>query len=218
MIRVALADEPVGFDARVRSPGLRATAEMVGEKPKRNAGKRFKKIAKKREDIPPDQFPPYWTEALDDLMQAYRHICAYSCFRIHEVTGARSVDHFAAKSRSWDKVYEWSNYRLACSLLNARKKDFSDILDPFDIQDGWFQLELVAFQVIPNPNLSQATRKRITDTVDRLRLNDFCKERTEDAERYWNKDISLRTLERESPFVALELHRQRRLNKADTKV
>lgn len=42
---------------------------------------------------------------------------------------------------------------MACSRLNARKRDFTDILDPFEVQTGWFQLELVGFQVLPAPKL-----------------------------------------------------------------
>ena len=149
-------------------------------------------------------------------MKVYHQICAYSCFRIHEVTGAVSVDHFAPKSRAWDRVYEWNNYRLACSRLNARKRDFSDILDPFEVEDGWFQLELVGFQIIPNPDLNRALRQRVQQTIDRLGLNDFRNRRTADAEDYWNRDVSLRILRRESPFVAKELERQGRLNAEDT--
>jgi hypothetical protein len=84
-------------------------------------------------------------------MAAYHQICAYSCFRIHPVTGAQSADHFAPKSQSWRKVYQWSNYRLCSGRLNARKNDYGDVLDPFEIQPGWFQLELLGFQVIPDP-------------------------------------------------------------------
>jgi len=215
MIRVESAKEPDGFKVAVREPGLRAIAEMVGEKPPRPAGKRFAKIAERREDISSNNFPSYWTESLADLMRLYHRTCAYSCFRIHPVTGGRSVDHFAAKSRKWDQVYEWENYRLACSLLNARKKDFGDVLDPFEIADGWFQLELVGFQVRPNPDLNESVRNRIQRTIDRLGLNDFRTERAEDAERYWTKEYSLATLTRESPFVAMELRRQGRLLAGD---
>jgi hypothetical protein len=95
MIRVTPAPEPPHFDDVVRAPGLRAIAEMVGERPPRRGGRRFRKIAEMREEIPPDQFPPYWTKVLDDLMAAYDRVCAYSCFRIHPVTGSRSVDHMA---------------------------------------------------------------------------------------------------------------------------
>src|ERR1700722_1881380 len=103
MIRVVPAREPGTFDSKVRVPGLRAIAEMVGEKPPRSGGKRFPTVAKRRKDIPAEKFPPYWTEALDDLMTAYNGICAYSCFRIHPVTGSRSVDHMVAKSRAWHR-------------------------------------------------------------------------------------------------------------------
>jgi hypothetical protein len=212
LIRVEKANEPLSFNERVRIPGLRVIAEMVGEKPQRTAGKRFKKIADQRDDIPAKEFPPYWTEALNDLMEAYDWTCAYSCFRIHPVTGRRSVDHFAAKSRQWEKVYEWSNYRLASSLLNARKNDFGDVLDPFEIVDGWFQLELVGFQVLPDPTLKHAIRERVQRTIDRLGLNDFRRARERDAENYWSGEISWRVLSEESPFVAKELRRQGRLN------
>ncbi len=197
MIHVRLAEEPASFNEAVRTPGLRAMAEMVGETPTRNAGRRYTRIADRRGDIPADKFPPYWTAALDDLMTLYEQMCAYCCFRIHPVTGSSSVDHFAAKSRKWDRVYEWNNYRLACSRLNARKNDFGDVLDPIQIYDGWFQLELVGFQIVPNPHLHPITRDEIQNTIDRLGLDDFRQERAEDAERYWSKDISLSILTRE---------------------
>jgi len=215
VIGVRLAAEPATFEGAVRAPGLRAIAEMVGETPPRQAGRRHKKIADRRQDIPPDKFPPYWTESLDDLMSLYNRVCAYSCFRIHPVTGSRSVDHFAAKSRRWDRVYEWNNYRLACSLLNARKNEFDDVLDPIQVDDGWFQLELVGFQIVPNPQLHTITREVIQKTTDRLGLDEFREARAEDAERYWGREISLFILTEESPFVAKELRRQGRLNVGD---
>jgi hypothetical protein len=89
------------------------------------------------------------------------------------------------------------------------------VLDPFTIQPGWFQLELLGFQVIPDPSLPRATRDAIQDTIDRLGLDDFKSDREKDAERYWNRDISLRVLKEESPFVAEELRRQGRLNPGD---
>ncbi len=215
MIRVTPAPEPSHFDRLVRTPGLRAIAEMVGERPPRRGGRRFQKVADRREDIPADRFPPYWTEVLDDLMTAYDRICAYSCFRIHPVTGSRSVDHMAAKSRAFDQVYEWSNYRLASSLLNSRKKNFSDVLDPFEIIDGWFQLELLGFQVIPAPELPAKIRTRVKQTIERLGLDDFRTARERDAENYWTRKVSLAVLIEESPFVAKELRRQGRLNGED---
>jgi hypothetical protein len=217
VIPVTPAQEPAGFDAKVRQPGFRAIAEMVGKAPaiKRAAGKPFKKLATRERDIPPEKFPPYWTEALDDMTKAYDEICAYSCFRIHPVTGARSADHFAPKSLDWRQVYEWSNYRLCCSRLNSRKNDFGDVLDPFQLTPHWFQLELVGFQVVPNPQLNATDQQAIRDTIERLGLDGFRRQREEDAERYWQNGYSLQVLKQESPFVASELYRQNRLNVGD---
>ena len=107
MIKVVPAPESATFDSKVRQPGLRALARK-------------------------GKIRPYWTRALDDLMAAYHEICAYSCFRIHPITGARSADHFAPKPKDRDNIYEWSNYRLVCSRLNSSKRDFGDVLDPFE--------------------------------------------------------------------------------------
>jgi len=218
MIPVTPEPEPPNFDRDVRQPGLRAIAEMVGKRPPtpRTRGKPYQQIAQHESDIPSKCFPSYWTGALDDLMTAYNEVCAYSCFRIHPVTGARSTDHFAPKSQEWRRVYEWDNYRLACSRINSRKCDFSNVLDPFTIKNGWFRLELVGFQVLPNPYLRRAERAAIQDTIDQLRLNDFCKDREQDAEEYWSREIALSKLRRESPFVAYELRRQKRLLPGDT--
>ena len=215
MIKVTPAPEPATFDAVVRQPGLRSIAEKVGEKPSRRGGRRFSKMADRREDIPAESFHPYWTEALDDLMTAYNRICAYSCFRIHPVTGSRTVDHMAAKSKAWDQVYEWMNYRLACSLVNARKNTFGDVLDPFLIEDDWFELELVGFQVKPARHLNGETRAQVQATIDRLRLNDFTASRERDAINYWENGVPFKILMEESPFVARELRRQGRLLPGD---
>ncbi len=218
MIPVVQAKKPKTFDDNVRKPGLRAIAEMVG-KPSpypRTAGKPFKPIATREKDIPVENFPAYWTAALDDLMSAYGEICAYSCFRIHPVTGARSADHFAAKSRHWRAAYQWSNYRLCCSRLNSRKNDISTVLDPFKIRVGWFEMELLGFQIIPGSSITSADiEQQVQDTITTLGLNDFCRDREKDAERYWNNGYSLQVLREESPFVAYELWRQNRLKPGD---
>lgn len=217
MIPVKKAKKPSTFDKKVREPGLRALAEMVGKAPPypRAKGQAYKKIANRKKDIPSDKFPAYWTDALDELMAAYQSVCAYTCFRIHSVTGARSADHFVAKSKHWGKAYEWSNYRLCCSRINSRKNDFDDVLDPFLVGEAWFELELAFFQVIPAKHLAPDVRQTVQDSINRLKLNDFREARQEDAERYWQKGYSLDVLKQESPFVAFELHRQNRLNAGD---
>jgi hypothetical protein len=217
MMPVTMAKKPATFDEKVRKPGLRAISEMVGQTPKfpRTGGHPFKKIATAKRDIPSEKFPPYWTEALDDLMSAYNQICAYSGFRIHPVTGSRSADHMIAKSLSWRNVYEWKNYRLACGRLNSRKREFDDVIDPFHVQAGWFELDLVTFNIVPAPGLNNKTTELINLTIERLGLNDFRHYREDYAELYLSREISLRVLRKEAPYIAYELFRQHRLNPGD---
>ena len=108
MIRVVPAIEPAHFDERVRQPGLALIAQLA-------------ESAGSKDAIPPSQFKPYWRRALDDLMASYNRTCAYLSLYIPRVAGTPSVDHMAAKSKAWDRVYEWSNYRLACLSMNAAK-------------------------------------------------------------------------------------------------
>ena len=175
-MRVIPAPEPGTFNETVRQPGLLALDELAD-----------RHYAGSKEAVPPGKFPPYWRRSLNDLLEGYRPICSYLCLYIPRGTGARSVDHFVAKSLGWDQAYEWHNYRLACSLMNARKGNAVSVLDPFEVEDGWFVLELVAFQVVPAEGLADQIAGSVEDTVKRLRLNDdeCCRAREEYAEEYW---------------------------------
>ncbi len=218
MIRVALADEPDDFDQKVRKPGLRAIAELVGEVPEvRRRGRPTRKRAERREDLKSDDFPPLWTDALDDLCSAYHRICAYTSFYIPRVTGARSVDHMIPKSVAWDHVYEWSNLRLACAIMNSRKRDAQTVLDPFEVLDEWFELDCVGYQVKPRDGVEPDILARVEDTLIRMGLNDgeCCALREEYVSDYRSGDISLTRLERRAPFIARELRRQGKLRAGD---
>ena len=202
MIPVTPAPEPPGFDTKVRKPGKRAIERL------------------KAEATPPDELvdrlPSLWRKAIPDLMKAYNEICAYSCFRIHAVTGAASVDHMAPKSREWHLIYEWSNFRLASSRMNSRKDNWLDVLDPFELEDGWFRIELSGFQVCPGRRLSAEIRAQVEATICRLKLNDYAFRTTREshAADFWTGRICFDVLVRESPFVAMELRRQNRLTDA----
>lgn len=211
MIRVEQAPEPADFDSKVRQPGLRAIAEMTGtpDLPKRR-GRPREVIAASPDEIPADKFPSLWTEALPELLEGYGRVCAYMSFYIERVTGAPSVDHMLPKSLDWSEIYEWRNYRLACSLMNSRKNAYRDVLDPLEIEDGWFRMELVGYQVIPDPELPADTREKVQATIERLKLNDYecLKLREEYAEDFNLGNISQNYLRRRAPFLAREIERQ----------
>lgn len=218
MIPVAQADEPKSFDKKVRQRGLRAIGELVGAAPtKKRRGRPRKKAADKRGDIPATAFPPYWQDATDDLLDAYARVCNYACLYIEHVTGAATVDHWVPKSTSWDRVYEWSNYRLACSLFNSRKNAFFDIVDPFDVKPGMFGLDLTTLKVVPGPDAEDDDLTLIQSTITRLGLDGIDYSNALDAylEAYEADEITYTYLARRAPFLAAELRRQGKLRPGD---
>lgn len=215
MIRVTLAEEPATFDRTVRKPGLSAIAELVGEKPTiRRPGPRRHKRANTREEIPASAFPEFWTKAIPDLLEKYHRLCAFLACYMEEINPA-TVDHMIPKSRAWHLVYEWSNYRLASHLLNSLKSDLIEFIDPFEIQDDWFGLELVEFEVYIRQSFPTNLQAAAKNTLDCLNQRDCCVLRKQYVIDYHNREIALNYLERRAPFVARELRRQRRLNAGD---
>jgi len=218
MIPVIKVDEPPDFDARVRQKGLNAITELIGQKPNRvRRGPKRTKVAATPAEIPWEAFPPFWRDVLPEMLDSYHRLCAYLSLYIEHATGSPSVDHVIPKSKAWDKVYEWSNYRLACALVNARKNNVEGVLDPFQISEGLFALELVEFQVIAGPSAQGEVIARVEASIETLGLNlaDCRKARREYVESYEEGHIDLSYLTRRAPFIAQELRRQGRLRQGD---
>ncbi len=62
---------------------------------------------------------------------------------------AGTVDHFVSWHEDRSKAYEWGNYRFSAAWINASKSrtPVADILDPFNIEDGRFELLLPSLQL-----------------------------------------------------------------------
>jgi hypothetical protein len=224
MMRVEPQPEPrppgFDFDKEVRQPGLSALAELTGNAPTiQRPGPRIAKRADTIEDLDPQVVRDYayWTRALAALHEAYRGVCAYSCFYIEPLSGP-TVDHFVAITKTLREAYEWRNYRLAFALMNACKGAFADVLDPFEVQDGWFVLDLDTLDVEPGAGLEPDLTDRVLATCRRLQLNGSeCKKMRRDFfNLYWSsqspeRPIPLWFLEMKAPFLAREMRRQGRV-------
>ena len=217
MIPVAPAPEPPDFDSEVRQLGQCALAELTGQPPpiKRRGPRRKQLVLEgvpvtKIADIPSKSLPDLWTKAIPDMLERYGRICAYVCVYIERIIGAPSIDHWIPKSVDPERAYEWDNFRLACSLMNSRKGTKDMLLDPFEIGEGWFELEFVCFQVISSRRLPPHQQLQAAHTVEELHLN--CSEclslRRSQVEAYAQVHVSFEHLEGRSPFVARELRRQ----------
>ena len=196
MIHVTPQPEPKDFDRKVRQKGL-AWLREKGIDPNAALPERTK-------------LPAYWRDELNELYTVYGKCCAYLAVFFEWTTGGGTVDHFAPKSLRADQAYEWSNYRLACSRMNSRKRDFSDVLDPFDVKDDWFRLEFVSGRIFPNPHLSESLRQRVQETIDRLGLDDSDNRemRARHYQEYCEQEVTEVHLQKYSPFVWMEAQRQ----------
>lgn len=166
---------------------------------------------------------PYWTRAMPALHRAYGGYCAYLA-RYIEPVETPTTDHFVALRNAHDPLlaYTWSNYRLAHGLINSVKSAISDVLDPFEIGEGWFGIDFGTFETIVGPRAPLERKVAIHRTITALKLDGraLSTTRRRAAERYWSpprgrRPLPLWDLEEDEPFLASELRRQGRLNTED---
>ncbi len=134
--------------------------------------------------------------------------CAYTSMYMAE-TG--SVDHFRPKSKYPWLAYEWTNYRLSRSKINLRKGDAEDLVDPFGVKTGWFELDLPSCLVRAGRGVSGELRRTVISTIDILQLNAddrMVQERCDLLVHLARGDITLGFLEKRYPFLAVEVKRQ----------
>lgn len=196
MIPVTPQPEPADFDENIRQKGLRW-------------------LAKKNIDLNssvPDgfEFNTLWRNCLDAMYESYDRVCAYGGFYIERVTGAPTIEHFAPKSKVPRLAYEWGNYRMVCSLLNGRKSDYEDVLDPFTLPVETFYLNLASGAIYPNPGLDGSAQRAALATIKRLKLDgpECRKRRVEDFDGFLRDGLPAEYLKRRSPFVWYEANRQ----------
>ena len=142
--------EPAAFDADCRQKGL----EWLASHPN-------------PEGRPRD----FWSNFRDDLREGFARRCGYFAMYMHDGT----VDHYI----SWDScktnrphlAYEWDNYRFIAPSLNSSKRTQDDqLLDPFEIQQGWFVVEIPSFVLRMTNLIPDGDRARAAFTLDRLDL------------------------------------------------
>lgn len=192
MIPIALKPEPPNFSDTVRNPGQ----EFLKQVPNPTT-KEWKEHA-------------FWQKILPDMRRAYNSLCSYCATWIPHSTGSHSIDHFISKAVIPTLAYEWDNFRYVSSRFNSRKGT-RFILDPIDIDYGWYTLDFCSFLIKPNSDLSEENRKLVSDTIDILKLNDDEKLVTE--RQTWfcdllNGEINFDHLKKKAPFIAYELERQ----------
>ena len=186
MIHFDQPAEPKRFDERVRKPGLQWLFKHPNAKRPRD----------------------YWLQVRADLAKGFGDLCGYSA--MYEPVG--TVDHFI----SWDEckrlgnevlAYEWENYRFASGWINSSKRNLTadQVLDPFEVKDGWFEILLPSLQMQVSNTIPPAIRDKAEQLLERLHLRDderVIRQREAWYELYRDGDLTLAGLEKKAPMIA----------------
>jgi hypothetical protein len=190
MQRVNPQPEPADFDTQVRQPGQQWLAKHVGETPK-----------------------DYWSHCKPQLALDFSNRCGYAAMRIPSRNG--TVDHYFSKQSRPGLAYEWTNYRYAFGRINSCKWTYDDkILDPFDIQDDWFEIQLPSLQLVLTAKVPKSHLERAKFTLQQLQLQDgdwIIEEREYYYNAFLRGDLTLTQLERDAPLIAQAIRQQQQL-------
>ena len=189
MIPVIAQPEYPNFDRGVRQPGL---AFLRG-----NPNPTARQFSRRS----------YWNRARNELHGAYSGICAYTAMYLPD---RGTVDHFQPKAIYPGLAYEWRNFRLAGGRVNSSKGDSTDVLDPFQIEHDWFQLDIPSCLIFAKKGLTVVVKQKVNTTIQVLRLNSddcYVQERCNILVAFAKRQIQLQFLEERYPFLAQEVVR-----------
>jgi hypothetical protein len=185
MIHFDAPPEPPTFRTQAREPGLAwLRAHQDAERPK-----------------------DFWSPFKPALADGFHQLCGYSA--MYEPVG--TVDHYRSCKDCRDSnaglAYSWKNYRFSAQWINSSKRTAdSAVLDPFKVQDGWFEILLPSLQLEVSSQIPARQRAKAEHTLDRLHLRHD--ERVIRQRREWyrmHKDGELPSLDglrKKAPLIA----------------
>lgn len=180
MIRFERVSKPAGFVEDVEEPGATWLSANLN--------------AKRPADL--------WSPFKGVLADGFRNLCGYTA--MYEPVG--TVDHFVSWDEDKSRAYEWANYRYCAGWVNSSKRSLkaAEIFDPFEVQDGWFEVILPSLQMVVSDQIPGEHRQRAEFVLKRLHLRDD--ERVLRQRRSWmaayERGVSVDELERWAPLLA----------------
>jgi hypothetical protein len=186
MIPVARVPEPERFDRDCRQRGKRWFAERGdGERPR-----------------------DYWSPFRTALAQGFGERCGY----LGMLITSGHVDHYRSLRTHRELAYEWDNYRYVDSSINQCKGSLGEeLLDPYEIEEGWFVIELPGLQMRISERVPEPLRARARFTLDRLQLRDgesAIRYRRQWLAMYESGKLALEGLAQVAPLLAEAVRRR----------
>lgn len=151
----------------------------------------------------------YWSPFRLALADGFFDRCGYGAMWISSGT----VDHFVSVNTNKALAYEWSNYRYVESWINSSKNkcNETEILDPFEVELGWFEILLPSLQLVVSDSLPTVYKQRAENTLERLHLrNDerIVRQRQAWYQLYQAGELSLEGLNKKAPLIAAAIKKQ----------
>ena len=179
MIPVPPVPEPPTFNEKARVPGNRWLAKHSSD-------------AKSPQN--------YWSQFKPQLADAFGYRCAYCTMWISDGT----VDHFISCHEDRSQAYEWGNYRYCLGSINSRKgaTPAGRLLDPYEVQEGWFKIILPSLELQVSDTVPQQFREQAHFVLDKLGLNNesMVDLRCEWYRMYTSEELNLDGLRKKSPL------------------
>lgn len=149
-----------------------------------------------------EKMPAYWTAFQPELADGFYQRCGWWAMWIAD--GA--VDHFLSRKNHRHLAYTWDNYRYIAGTVNSSKKALDDqVLDPFEIEDGWFEVLLPSMQLVPTLTLPAVLAAKAAFTLKKLHLENGTKVRrcrSKWYQAYKAGNLSMAGLEDFAPLLA----------------
>jgi hypothetical protein len=156
----------------------------------------------------PDRPPAYWRDFSMDLGRGFHYLCGYMALWTTDGT----VDHFVSVDEDRSRAYEWDNYRYVAGWVNSSKQNVvsTDLLDPYEIEDGWFEILLPTLELVLTSKVPPDKRARAERTLARLpigRDGRAIKRRAVYYEEYQKREIGLDEIRRRAPLLAAAIEK-----------
>lgn len=186
MIHFDRVAEPPEFDAQARQPGLQWLESHTDAVRPRD----------------------YWSDFKGQLADGFRQLCGYSA--MFEPVG--TIDHYISWHNDRSRACEWDNYRFVSQWINSSKQTVDGaVFDPYDVQDGWFEIILPSVQLRVTDRVPEQIRELAEYTLVRLNLRDderIIRQRQAWYEKYLEGKINLAGLHDFAPLIARAVERQ----------
>lgn len=150
-----------------------------------------------------------WSKFHDDLAEGFANRCGYGAMWISKGT----VDHFVSWNEDKSLAYEWSNYRFLDGWINSskNKKASASLLDPFDVQEGWFEILLPSLQLVMTDEVPEPLRALVKSTLENLPISHderLVRNRREWLRMYEEGELNLEGLRKKAPLIATAVEKR----------